>query len=166
MNDTECYPKFLKEYIKAFERLGYIDVHMIEMYSFESKFLNAPYGHKYRNLSTLYMQLQLKLDKLKKETPLKEIKDEVTVMKNFLKHNAQLILNKNILKEYTSGISTSSTIKDSLEDTFAELDKLHKEKEELKNYLHDNYTSGKFSAYDVSRIWEKYFPEDKELEHE
>lgn len=166
LNDTECYPKFLKEYIKAFERLGYIDVHMIEMYSFESKFLNAPYGHKYRNLSTLYMQLQLKLDKLKKETPLKEIKDEVTVMKNFLKHNAQLILNKNILKEYTSGISTSSTIKDSLEDTFAELDKLHKEKEELKNYLHDNYTSGKFSAYDVSRIWEKYFPEDKELEHE
>lgn len=157
LNDTECYPKFLKEYINAFARLGYVDVHIIELYTLDSNVLN----NSKKRLLHLYLVLQIKLDKLKKETPLKEIQDEVVVMKQFLKHNAQLILNKNKLKEYTGGISTSSTIKDSLEDTFKELDKLHKTKEELKEYLNENYKNGKFSAYAVSEIWKKYFPGER-----
>ena len=162
LNDTECYPKFLKEYLIAFSRLGYIDTHRVEFYSFDSSLLNNSIENKHRNLLHLYVDLQLQFDKLKKENPLTEIKNEVRIMRAFVKHNANLILTPNKLKEYTGGWSSSSSIKDPLEDTFKELDELHKTKDELKEYLNENYKNGKFSAYQVSRIWKKYFPEKKD----
>ena len=61
-----------------------------------------------------------------------------------------------LLKICTGGISTSSEIKDSLEDVFKDLDSKNYSKEQLIDYLKEQYKKGVFSAYQVKRIYKRY----------
>lgn len=152
LNDTTCYPRFLKQYIGAFTTLAYIDTHLIDAYSFNLKSLEKN-KEKYKNL---YFSFLDELHALKDEVPLQQIKDECVLLKEFLKKNVRIILHENSLKEFTGGITSTSHIKDGLEDIFKELDKRQLSATELKQYLEEHYSNGSLSANQVKRIYNKY----------
>ena len=151
LNSTECYPKFLREYIGAFSRLGFIDTHELEWYSIGNKPIQNP--QKYKNF---YCSLAHRLSKLKKDSPVKAIKNEAILMKEFLKKNAHLVLADISLKEYESRIKTSSSCKDSLKSFYEEIEGNGISGELLRNYLEEKYIKNEISAYGIERIWEKY----------
>ena len=152
LNDTICYPRFLIQYIGAFTTLGYIDTRLIDVYSFNFKNLEK----NKENYKDLYFTFLDELRNLKTESPLQQIKDESDILKEFLKKNVRIILNKNFLKEYTGGVTSTSYIKDGLEDIFKELDEKHLSDNKLEKYLEEQYSNGSLSAYQVKRIYNKY----------
>ena len=158
LNNTICYPRFLKQFIGAFSSLGYIDTHIIDFYSFDSSKLEQ----NIKNYFDLYRSFSDKLRSLKRDVPTQQIKDECDLLINFLKHNVRLILAENSLKEYTGGIETSISMKDGLEDVFKDLDERHLSKEELETFLAQKYKDGELMASQVERIYSKYFPPKKE----
>ena len=109
LNDTTCYPRFLKQYTGAFTTLGYIDTRLIDVYSFNLR----SFEKNKENYKNLYFTFLDELHAQKDEVPLQQIK----------KKNVRLILNNNSLKEYTGGITSTSQIKDGLKDSFKEIDK-------------------------------------------
>lgn len=151
LNSTECYPKFLREYIGAFSRLGFIDTHELDWYSIGNKPIQNI--KKYKGF---YCSITNKLSKLKINSPIDLIKNETIIMKEFLKKNAYLMMADNPLKEYESRIKTSSSCKDSLKSFYEEIEGNGISGELLRNYLEEKYIKNEISAYGIERIWEKY----------
>ena len=151
LNSTECYPKFLREYIGAFSRLGFIDTHELGWYSIGNKPIQDIKKYK-----VFYCSIVNKLSKLKKNSPIDLIKHEARVMKEFLKKNAYLMMADNSLKEYESRIKTSSSCEDSLKKIYDEIESNGLTGEELRNYLSEKYKNNEIPAYGIERIWEKY----------
>ena len=151
LNSTECYPKFLREYIGAFSRLGFIDTHELECYSIGNKPIQNIKKDK-----GFYCSITNKLSKLKKNSPIDVIKNETKIMKEFLKKNAYLMMADNPLKEYESRIKTSSSCEDSLKSFYEEIEGNGISGESLRNYLEEKYIKNEISAYGIERIWEKY----------
>ncbi|MBR2461580.1 MAG: hypothetical protein IKB33_00440, partial [Spirochaetaceae bacterium] len=151
LNSTECYPRFLKEYIGAFSRLGFIDTHELECYSIGNKPIQNI--KKYKGF---YCSITNKLSKLKKNSPIDVIKNETKIMKEFLKKNAYLMMADNPLKEYASRIKTSLSCEDSLKSFYEEIEGNGISGESLRNYLEEKYIKNEISAYGIERIWEKY----------
>ena len=151
LNTTECYPRFLKEYIGAFARLGFVNTHELEWYSIGNKPIQNP--QKYKDF---YCLITNKLSKLKKNSPIDVIKNETVIMKEFLKKNAYLMLADNSLKEYESRIESSSSCKDTLKSFYEEIEGNGISGESLRNYLEEKYRKNEISAYGIERIWEKY----------
>lgn len=154
LNDTECYPKFLKKYVGAFSVLGYIDTRIIDVFSFDLRRLDK----NKKSYFELYCTFTQRLRELRKESPLQSIKDECNILLSFLKKNVYLILSKKTLKEYTGGISTNMSIKDGLEEIFEKLDREKLDKQSLLKYMEDEYKQGTLSANDVNRIYKRYLP--------
>lgn len=151
LNSTECYPKFLREYIGAFSRLGFIDTHELDWYSIGNKPIQNIKKYK-----VFYCSIVNKLSKLKKNSPIDLIKHEARVMKEFLKKNAYLMMADNPLKEYESRIKTSSPCEDSLKKFYDEIESNGLTGEKLRNYLDVKYNQKEISAYGIEKIWEKY----------
>ena len=151
LNSTECYPKFLREYIGAFSRLGFIDTHELDWYSIGNKPIQNIKEYK-----GFYCSITNKLSKLKINSPIDLIKHEARVMKEFLKKNAYLMMADNPLKEYESRIKTSSSCEDSLKSFYEEIEGNGITGETLRNYLSEKYKNNEISAYGIERIWEKY----------
>lgn len=151
LNSTECYPKFLREYIGAFSRLGFIDTHELDWYSIGNKPIQNL--KKYKGF---YCSITNKLSKLKKNSPIDVIKNETKIMKEFLKKNAYLMMADDPLKEYESRIKTSSSCEDSLKSFYEEIESNGLTGEKLRNYLDVKYNQKEISAYGIEKIWEKY----------
>ncbi|MBR5581209.1 MAG: hypothetical protein IKW26_07945 [Treponema sp.] len=151
LNSTECYPKFLREYIGAFSRLGFIDTHELDWYSIGNKPIQNL--EKYKDF---YCSITNKLSKLKKNSPIDVIKNETKIMKEFLKKNDYLMMADNSLKEYESRIKTSSSCEDSLKKIYDEIESNGLTGEKLRNYLSEKYKNNEIPAYGIERIWEKY----------
>ena len=151
LNSTECYPKFLREYIGAFSRLGFIDTHELDWYSIGNKPIQNL--KKYKGF---YCSITNKLSKLKKNSPIDLIKHEARVMKEFLKKNAYLMMADNPLKEYESRIENSLSSHDTLKPYYDEIEDNGITGETLRNYLSEKYKNNEISAYGIERIWEKY----------
>lgn len=151
LNTTICYPKFLKEYIGAFSRLGFVDTHELEWYPIGSKAIQKPLQYK-----RLYCSLAHKLSELKRNSPLEIIKAEVSIMREFLKKNAYLVMAEKSLREYESGIKSTSHIEDSLKKYYEEVEKKELSGKLLRVYLEEKYNTNKISAYGIEQIWTKY----------
>lgn len=151
LNSTECYPRFLKEYIGAFSRLGFIDTYELEWYSIGNKPIQNIKKDK-----GFCRSITNKLSELKKNSPLEIIKNEVTIMMAFLKKNAYLMMADNPLKEYESRIKTSSSCEDSLKSFYEEIEGNGISGESLRDYLKKIYSKNEISAYEIERIWKKY----------
>lgn len=151
LNETNCYPKFLNEYIGAFSRLGFISTHELELYSIGNKQIQNPQNYK-----SFYFSISKKLLEAKKNSPLDVIKNEINILKEFLKKNAYLMLANNPLKEYESGVKSSMSFEDSLNSFYDEIEKKKISGESLRNYLQEKYSKNEISAYGIERIWEKY----------
>ena len=154
LNNTECYPQFIKSYFVAFGSLRYIDTWAIRLYRFDNTNFR-------QYVNCLISEFTSELEDLKSSVPIKEAKEEISLMIEFVAKNNELIQSEESLKEYMSNIRIETTIKDSLEDTFNELDKKQLSKTEMSKYLSENYKNEKLSAFDVKRIWEKYFPKNE-----
>lgn len=154
LNNTECYPKFIKSYFAAFVQLGYIDAHSRILYRFDT----PSDRQEFYDIVHYFIS---ELEDLKSSVPIEETKEEIPLMIEFVAKNKELIQSEESQKEYTSNIKIETTIKDSLEDTFNELDKKQLSKTEMRKYLSENYKNEKLSAFDVKRIWEKYFPKNE-----
>lgn len=154
LNNTECYPKFIKSYFGAFGNLGYIDTRAIRLYRLDNTDIK-------QNVNCLISEFTPELEDLESSVPIEEAKEEISLMIKFVAKNKELIQCKESLKEYTSKIKIETTSKDSLEDAFNELDKKQLSKTEMRKYLSENYKNEKLSAFDVKRIWEKYFPKNE-----
>lgn len=157
LNSTECYPKFLREYIGAFSRLGFIDTHELEWYSIGNKPIKDP-----KKYTELYCSIATKLTELKKKTPLEQIQQSVKIMKVFLKKNVRLMLANKSLQEYVSKIETSTSCEDSLNKFSKEIEEHELTGEELRKYLEERYNQNMISAYGIERIWEKYGEDNQE----
>lgn len=154
LNDTECYPKFIKSYFGAFGSLRYINTQAISLYRFDNANLK-------QDVNCLVSKFTSELEDLKSSAPIEEIKEEVSLMIEFMAKNKELIQSEETLKEYASNIKMTTTSKDSLEDTFKELNEKQLSKTDMMNYLSENYKNEMFSAYDAARIWNKYFPKNE-----
>ena len=157
LNSTECYPKFLREYIGAFSRLGFIDTHELDRYSIGNKPIKDP-----KKYTELYCSIATKLTELKKKTPLEQIQQSVKIMKVFLKKNVRLMLANKSLQEYVSKIETSTSCEDSLNKFSKEIEEHELTGEELRKYLEERYNQNVISAYGIERIWEKYGEDNQE----
>lgn len=158
LNSTECYPKFLREYIGAFSRLGFIDTHELDRYSIGNKPIKDP-----KKYTELYCSIATKLTELKKKTPLEQIQQSVKIMKVFLKKNVRLMLANKSLQEYVSKIETSTSCEDSLNKFSKEIEEHELTGEELRKYLEERYNQNVISAYGIERIWEKYGEDNQEV---
>ena len=154
LNNTECYPKFIKSYFVAFGSLRYIDTWAIRPYRLDDTNFK-------QIVNCLISEFTSELEDLKSSVPIEEAKEEISLMIEFVAKNKELTQSGESLKEYTSKIKIETTSKDSLEDTFNELDKKQLPRTEMRKYLSENYKNEKFSAFDVKRIWEKYFPKNE-----
>ncbi|MBD5441743.1 MAG: hypothetical protein HDR33_12195 [Treponema sp.] len=154
LNNTECYPKFIKSYFGAFGSLRYIDTRAIRLYRFDNTNFR-------QYVNCLISEFTSELEDLKASVPIEEAKKEISLMIEFVAKNKELIQCEESLKEFTSKIKIETTSKDSLEDAFNELDKKQLSKTEMRKYLSENYKNEKLSAFDVKRIWEKYFPKNE-----
>lgn len=157
LNETNCYPKFLNEYIGAFSRLGFISTHELEWYSIGNKPIKDP-----KKYTELYCSIATKLTELKKKTPLEQIQHSAKIMKDFLKKNVRLMLADKSLQEYVSKIETSTSCEDSLNKFYKEIEEHELTGEELRKYLEEKYNQNEISAYGIERIWEKYGEDNQE----
>lgn len=151
LNSTECYLKFLKEYIGAFSRLGFIDTDELEWYSIGDKPIQNIKEYK-----VFYYSITNKLSKLKKNSPIDVIKNETKIMKEFLKKNAYLMMAGNPLKEYEPRLEVRSSYEDSLKSFYDEIEDNGISGESLCIYLEEKYSKNEISAYEIERIWKKY----------
>lgn len=153
LNNTKCYPKFIKSYFELLIRFGYADVQTRISYRFDT----ANYKQDFNDITNFFID---QLEEVRAAVPIKEIKEEIPFMIEFVAKNNQLIQSEENLKEYTIDSRMTITSKDYLEDTFNELDEKQLSKTDMMNYLSENYKNESLSAYDVDRIWKRYFPQN------
>lgn len=153
LNNTECYLNFIKSYFGALGNLRYIDTRAIRLYRFD----NANFK---QDVNCLISEFTSALEDLKSSVPIEELKEEISLLIEFMEKNNQLIQSNESLEEYTSNSRMTITSKDSLEDIFNELDEKQLSETDMMNYLSENYKNERLSAYDVDRIWKRYFPQN------
>ena len=153
LNQIPSYLKFLKKYLSAFSSLGFINTQQL-------RYLYDLTGDGFKEAVRCLESLYNDLGEAWMYVPLKQIKDDIVVLRSFVKKNLGIMHHPESFKESADDvgmkINTTINTKNPVVDEFEKEHKKKRSAKTLRAELQKKYTSGIYRPVDVVDIWNNY----------